>query len=91
MTDAGNNMMMKVRSQMTSFQRGHPSARDFPILNNAQLSYYPTLAHDILQDWEEDNDDDDRGGSGDNGGQVQQEKPRPMDIVRRIDKFSKDR
>ena len=49
MTDVNNNMMMVVRSQMTSLQRGHPSAQDFPILNKAQLTYYPTLDRDTVQ------------------------------------------
>ena len=64
---------------------------DFHILNNTQLSHYPTLDHDIVQDWEEDNGNDARGSSGDNRGKVQQEKLHPMDIMRRVDYFAKDR
>ena len=90
MTNADSKMTMKVRSQMASLQRGHPSARDFSILDNAQLSYYSTLNHDVVQDWDEDNGNDDRGVSGDGRGKLQQEEPYPMGIVRRVDNFTKD-
>ena len=91
MTDADDDVMTMVRSQMMGFHRNNLRARDFPILNNAQLSYYRTLDHDIVQGWEEDSSDDDRESSGDDGGQVQQEETRPTDIVRTFDDFSKDR
>ena len=91
MIHADDNVMTMVRSQMMGFHRNDLRARDFPILNNAQLSYYRTLDHDIVQGWEEDSSDDDRESSGDNGGQVQQEETRPTDIVRTFDDFAKDR
>ena len=76
---------------MMGFHRNNLRFRDFPILNNAQLSYYRTLDHDIVQGWEEDRSDDDRESSGDDGGQVQQEETRPTDTVRTFDDFAKDR